>query len=125
MELAAAAEEKSPEEEYLQKLKSEVDVHATQLIPEYDKLSNLLRGYLRIAFHLDNIAATTEELVHALGGTDLSAEQQEHIREILQHCDVVKFSGSAADPRQFARLYTLTEEILRRRMPSTATENGE
>lgn len=112
-ELAAAAERVSLEEEYLQKLASAVDVHATHLAPQYEELSNLLRSYLRAAFHLDDIAATTEELLHALERTDLPEDHRNHIQEILQNCDVVKFSGSAADPGQFARFYTLTEELLR------------
>lgn len=108
-----AESERTLEEHYRDRLKEEVDLHADNLAEQYNKIATLLRGYLHQSLHLESSAHTTQELVDDLNQRQFEMNKVTTIQEILQACDLVKFSGGAADPNQLARLYTLFEETLR------------
>lgn len=115
-----AAQQKSIslEESYLQRLKTELDLTAHELPLQYQKLSDLLRRYLREAFELSALAGATDSLLLALEEARFPTDQLDQVKEVLKACDVVKFSGGSAEPNQLARLYTLVEALLRQRRNS-------
>jgi hypothetical protein len=112
-EAEQAESEKTLEEQYRDRLKEEIDLHADNLAEQYNTIAALLREYLHKAHNLESSAQTTQELIDDLNQQQFEMSKITTIQEILQACDLVKFSGSAAEPNQLARLYTLFEAILR------------
>ncbi|RME00167.1 MAG: hypothetical protein D6814_04085, partial [Calditrichaeota bacterium] len=119
---AAQAEEKSLEEIFTERLHQEVSLDADDLPQQYAGISNLLRKYLIAAFSLGQGVGTTEELIGILEQKQVPTEQLTRIQEVLQTCDVVKFSGAPADPNQLARIYTLTEDLFRQKLAAEPPE---
>lgn len=103
----------SMEEQYRDKLQKTVDLHASDLAEQYNKLAILLRSYLNESLAPESTGRTTQELVEQLHEMQVEMNKVASIQEILQACDLVKFSGGSADPNQITRLYTLFEDLLR------------
>ena len=101
------------EEQYKNKLKQEVDLHSDKLEEQYSNIANILREYLNKALALGSFMRTTQELIEYLGEQQVEMAKVASIQEILQACDLVKFSGSSVDPNQLARLYTLLDDLLK------------
>ena len=107
----AALAVKPLEEEFLEELKSTVNINTTELKEAFASLSKLLRRYLHRRYEIPAPGVATQEVVAAL--RNLTAEEQTtHIEEILQTCDLFKFSGGAGEPARLARVYALTENFL-------------
>ena len=107
----AALAVKPLEEEFLEELKSTVNINTTELKEAFASLSKLLRRYLHRRYEIPALGVATQEVVAAL--RNLTAEEQTtHIEEILQTCDLFKFSGGAGEPARLARVYALTENFL-------------
>ncbi len=116
-------QERSLEEIYLERLPAEISLTSDDLPAQYAKLAALLRGYLREKLQLE-FAGTTEELLQRLEERDYALDIRTQIQKVLQACDVVKFSGASADPNQLARMYTLTEDLIRQKKVMPETPEG-
>lgn len=79
---------------------------------QYGHLATLLRTYLSEKFELPATGATSEALLDELAARGANLELRTTVQEILQACDVVKFSGGAADPAQLERLRRQFEGLL-------------
>lgn len=107
----AALAVKPLEEEFLEELKNTVNINTTELKEAFASLSKLLRRYLHRRYEIPAQGVATPEVVAAL--RNLTAEEQTtHIEEILQTCDLFKFSGETGEPARLARVYALTENFL-------------
>ena len=123
-ERRAAEAEKPLELEYLDRLRSTIDVNTIETKPAFTELSRLLRQYLRARFEIPTQGISTAEVVAAYGEIDDDVDQTMRLQEILQASDVAKFSGESGDPAKLARAYALTELFLQTNLkaqePSTA-----
>jgi len=108
----AAHVEKPLEQEFLEELKNTVDINTTELKEAFASLSKLLRRYLNRRYAIPAQGISTQEAVEAFRRAAASDEQTRHIEEILQTCDLFKFSGETGEPARLARAYALAENFL-------------
>ncbi len=108
----AATTVKPLEEEFLEELKNTVNINTTELKDAFASLSKLLRRYLHRRYEIPAQGVSTQEVVAAFRNLTTAEEQTTHIEEILQTCDLFKFSGEAGEPARLARVYALTENFL-------------
>ena len=124
-----AAEEaqkpQTPEEKYLLLLKTTVQPDGQELSREYAQLATVLRGYLHEAVGLDVESLTTQGLVDSLEARRIEMGTIQSIQEILQACDLVKFSGGSADATQLAQLCSRTEKLMQNGVRQNAEEENE
>ena len=118
----AQARQKSqpPGEAFAARLRSEVALQADDLALQYGRLADVVRGYLHEVLPVGKSAGTTQEWLSVLEGEGFALDERTLVQEILQACDLVKFSGAPADPNQLARLYTLAESFFKRRSMEAA-----
>jgi len=112
-----AMAEKPLEQKFLEELKNTIDINTTELKEAFATLSRLLRRYLNQRFSIPSQGISTQEAVEAFRQATAAAglasdEQTTHIEEVLQTCDLFKFSGEAGEPARLARVYALTENFL-------------
>ncbi|MGH7455424.1 MAG: hypothetical protein ACRENG_28985, partial [bacterium] len=80
------------EDEFVNELKSTVDINASDLKDAFITLSKLLRRYLNRRYQIPAQGISTQEVVAALRQAASSEEQTTHVEEVLQTCDLYKFS---------------------------------
>jgi len=114
-EAQARQDIRTPEQVFGARLRDEIDLHADELEPQYGRLADVVRGYLREVLPAGKSAGTTQEWLTVLESEGFALEERTRVQEIMQACDLVKFSGATADPNQLARLYTLAEAFFERR----------
>jgi len=120
--------EKPLEQEFVEELKATVDINTTNLKEAFVALSKLLRRYLHRRYEIPIQGISTQEVVAAFRQAtaaegQASDEQTTHIEEILQTCDLFKFSGEAGEPARLARVYALTENFLQMNNVTPARRN--
>lgn len=64
----------------------------------YSAISEILRRYLSARYHIAAMEFTTTELMHALRDIDMSYEDRQAIKTLLEACDMVKFAKYTPDP---------------------------
>ena len=104
------------EELYLQELKETVDLSATELDvgQGFSTLSRFYRKFLSEKFVIRALEATTEDVVNSLSEAVADERFINNTKEILNACDVAKFSGEAGSKSELERVYTLIESNLER-----------
>jgi hypothetical protein len=112
-----AAAQKPLEQEFLEELKNTIDINTTEMKEAFATLSRLLRRYLNRRYSIASQGVSTQEVVEAFRQATAaegraSDEQTTHLEEVLQTCDLFKFSGEAGEPARLARVYALTENFL-------------
>jgi hypothetical protein len=107
----AAMAPKPLEDEFVDELKSTVDINSADLKEAFFTLSKLLRRYLNRRYQIPAQGISTQEVVAALRQA-APEEQVTQIEEVLQTCDLYKFSGEAGEPARLARAFALTENFL-------------
>jgi hypothetical protein len=112
-----AAAQKPLEQEFLEELKNTIDINTTEMKEAFATLSRLLRRYLNRRYSIAAQGVSTQEAVEAFRQATAaegraSDEQTAHVEEVLQTCDLFKFSGEAGEPARLARVYALTENFL-------------
>ena len=123
-QVAAESEaQQTLEQQFTSRLRQEVDVHAGNLSEQYQNIAQLLRGYLHQSMAIETRVATTEELLQQLHSQQIEMSKITSVQEILQACDVQKFSGGSGDPSQLNRLFSLFETLLQE--PFQAKNNAE
>jgi hypothetical protein len=110
----AAMAEKPLEQEFLDELKSKVDINTTDLKEAFVALSKLMRRYLHRRYGIPAHGISTPEVMTALRQANLAEDEAVQVEEVLQTCEVFKFSGEAGEPARLARVYALTENFLQR-----------
>jgi hypothetical protein len=82
-------------------------------------LSDVLRRYLELRFHLPALEQTTAEFLQTMRNSpELTAAQQELLREFLERCDLVKFARILPEPAACQAV----AEMARRFVEETAHE---
>ena len=100
------------EQDYLDRLKDEVDLNSADLKTQFSFISRIFREYLAEKFQISAMEVTTPELKLILESQNGDEEFPRITYEILHTCDVVKFGGGQLSPAELARIYTLVENIL-------------
>ena len=105
------------EQEFLEQLHSGVDLSSPEAQSGFSDISRLMRQYLQHRFNIPLQGVTTAEVVAAYRSQDHEMSRGMQLDEILQVCDVAKFSGAGGDPARLARVYALAESFLRGHLP--------
>ncbi|MGH7493109.1 MAG: hypothetical protein ACREOO_12015 [bacterium] len=113
LEQLARQATKPLEQEYLERLQAAVDLNSLETRPGFSEVSRLVRQYLQRRFDIPVQGIATTEVTAAYRALDGELTRGIQLEEILQTCDLVKFSGDGGDPARLARVFTLTESFLR------------
>jgi hypothetical protein len=86
-------------------------------------LADVVRKYLELRFQFPAPEQTTAEFLQAIrGSTELTAEQQAALRELLEHCDLVKFARAEppveACQAMSARARAFVQETATKELPN-------
>ncbi|MBN1351314.1 hypothetical protein JXJ21_17985 [candidate division KSB1 bacterium] len=112
------------EEQYLTRLKADIDLNAADIRSQFSLISRIYREYLAEKYQLPALEATTPELKSLIASLDGNEKFLTDTSEILSTCDLVKFGGGQLSGAELARIYTLTESILEQKLQEArATEN--
>ncbi len=114
------------EDKYLADLSKNVDPEGSEKVEAFSALAKLWRRYLAEKFGLDTGGMATQEISSALLLHGLEQKTVDASNEILDACDVAKFSGGQIEQSRLDRAYALTEEILQeyRRRDLVENETG-
>ena len=109
------------EEEYQQELKKSITLDSPDLDIKnaYSVISRIFRKYLAEKFNFGATNAITEEIINILNQNEVSESLINNTEEILNTCDVVKFSGGEGDKAGLERVYTLVEDFLSANLKSS------
>ena len=102
------------EETYLNELKQKVDLKNPATGEFFSPLSKLLKRYISERYQISASEITTREIVRDLNKSAVSEKIVEQVEEVLNACDVAKFSGGQVESGTLERCYTLVEDILNR-----------
>lgn len=102
------------EETYLNHLKQQVDLKNPNVGESFSALSKLLKCYLSERYQISALEITTREIASELNKSAVSEKIVEQVEEVLNTCDVAKFSGGQVESGTLERCYTLVEDILNR-----------
>jgi hypothetical protein len=82
-------------------------------------LSNVLRRYLEMRFHLLASSQTTQELLAAVAQSPvLTPDQQSSLRAFLERCDLAKYAPPAEPPAQGAISAAMAKQFVELCRPS-------
>ena len=101
------------EETYLDSLKSQVELHKPDFCINdgFAAVSRLLRQYLGEKYKFAATNALLDEIITTLSQNDGSDRLINITKEVLDICDVVKFSGSDGAKSDLERVFTLVESL--------------
>ena len=106
------------EKQYLARLKDEVDLNSAEIGSQFATVSHLLRGYLAEKYAV-SASATTHRALAELSQLDV-APVSAAADEILNTCDMAKFSGGTHGNSELARVFTLLETLLENALKSAS-----
>ena len=75
-------------------------------------VSRIFRRYLGAKYNFSAINALLDEIVAVLNQNEKSERLIEITQEVLNTCDVVKFSGGDGQKADLERVFTLVESVL-------------
>jgi Domain of unknown function (DUF4381) len=78
----------------------------------FARLADVLRGYLSERFGVPALQQTTSEFLRET--SDALAGERDVLRELLEHCDLAKFAGVAADGDQWKQSAARARAFIRR-----------
>jgi hypothetical protein len=108
----------------LERLQAAVDLNSLEIRPGFSEVSRLVRQYLQRRFDIPVQGIATMEVTTAYRALDGELTRGLQLEEILQTCDLVKFSGEGGDPARLARVYALAENFLRAHLSGVAHSNN-
>lgn len=113
--------DKPLEQAFLEQLQAAINLNSLETKSGFSEISRQVRQYLHRRFNIAMQGIATAEVLAAYRAQDGDVARGLQLEEILQICDVVKFSGESGDPARLARVYALAENFLRGHMPSAHT----
>lgn len=111
-ELQDAQDTVPVEEKYLSQLKTEVDLQTTDRGAAFSAIAKLFKQYLSDRYGTSAMELTTKEITGHLRKVAVSDQIVSQTEEILNACDVAKFSGTEMEHGTLERVFTLLEDIL-------------
>ena len=83
----------------------------------YDRLSDILRGYLERSLRVPALQMTTYDLQRSLSRTALDPALRGRLKSILDRCDLAKFARFLPAPEEYSRDIEEAKGIVRAAMP--------
>ncbi len=111
-EVENATPEKSYYEKALDDLHNKINLQTSDIGSQYAEISRIMWHFLRRRFDLQPAVGTTEELMKKLEFHHVPMEDRTALQEMMQACDLAKFSGGGTDPNQLVRIYEITKQLV-------------
>lgn len=112
-ELERQAQDSIPiEERYISDLNQSIDLKSSNPVETFSALSKLFRRYLSEKYGIQGMEITTKEIGNELNALAVAENIVLQVDEVLNSCDVAKFSGGQVERGTLDRAYTLVEDIL-------------
>lgn len=102
------------EEKYFSELGQKVDIQKGDISESFSVLSKIFRRYLSERYGISALEITSREIINELKTSTVTEKMLEEVEELLNSCDVAKFSGGFSERASLQRAYTLFEDILSR-----------
>jgi hypothetical protein len=83
-----------------------------QIKPYHTELTYILRDYLEKRYNIPALESTTDEVLAAMRGTDMSAQLQAKLRQVLQAADLVKFAKVVPADTVHEACYAVAMELI-------------
>ena len=112
------------EEKYLADFKKKVDLKSQSVVETFSSLSKIFRSYLSEKYQIPAMEITTKEITGKLNELAVSENIISQVDEILNSCDVAKFSGGQGEKSTLERAHTLVEDILNKNKNSMGEERS-
>lgn len=109
---AAQATQVSVEEKFLEALKTNIDLNSSDSVNQFAGISRIYRQYLAEKYEIQALEATTSNILKSLRRFTENEKKLEEATEVLNTCDLAKFSGGGPGNAELARVYTLVENFL-------------
>ena len=124
-ELEKHAQELIPiEERYLADFKEKVDLKNQNVVEMFSSLSKVFRSYLSEKYQIPALEITTKEIASKLIELAVPEKIINEVDEILNSCDVAKFSGGQVEKATLERAYTLVEDVFNKNKSSRREERN-
>jgi hypothetical protein len=107
------------EQKFLDELKQSIDLNTGEVNAAFALLYKLTRRYIAEKYSVTAQGISTEETLQALREQSAPEDVVMPLAEVLQTCDLYKYSGESGDPTRLARAYTQIESILQRGLNDT------
>lgn len=113
------------EQKFLNELKQSINLNTSEVNTAFASLYKLTRRYIAEKYSVTAQGISTEETLQALRQQAAPEDVIMPLAEVLQTCDLYKYSGESGDPTRLARAYTQIESILQRGLNEVPVSSGE
>jgi len=107
------------EQKFLDELKQSINLNTSEINAAFASLYKLTRRYIAEKYSVTAQGISTEETLQALREQAAPEDVIMPLAEVLQTCDLYKYSGESGDPTRLTRAYGLIENILGRELSQT------
>lgn len=101
----------------LEKIKKQKIWQNGEVKQYYSQLSDVLRNYIELRFHLPAMEQTTEEIMHSLHKGIIKQKLKQPIQEFLSLSDFVKFAKAQPDLNDNENAIVTIEEFVKQTQP--------
>lgn len=112
------------EQKFLDELKQSINLNTSEVNAAFASLYKLTRRYIAEKYSVTAQGISTEETLQALREQAAPEEVIMLLAEVLQTCDLYKYSGESGDPTRLTRAYGLIENILGRELSQTSADKN-
>ena len=112
------------EQKFLDELKQSINLNTSEVNAAFALLYKLTRRYIAEKYSVTAQGISTEETLQALSEQAAPEDVIMPLAEVLQTCDLYKYSGESGDPTRLTRAYGLIENILGRGLSQTNADNN-
>lgn len=116
---------KSNFQEAVDDLRDKINLQTSDINGQYAEISRIMWRYLRHRFDLQPAVGTTEELMRKLEANKVSLDDRAALQEMMQACDLAKFSGGGTDPNQLVRIYEIAKQLVEKLEYNAAPDPAE
>jgi len=102
------------EQKFLDELKQSINLNTSEVNAAFASLYKLTRRFIAEKYSVTAQGISTEETLQALREQAAPEDIVMPLAEVLQTCDLYKYSGESGDPTRLTRAYTQIESILQR-----------
>jgi hypothetical protein len=97
----------------LQRIPSPSSPTQSEVDGYYTRLSGIVRRYLELRFHLPALEQTTAEFLEGIRlAPQLTEEQQERLRDLMERCDLVKFARVTPTVQECWSIGAMARELI-------------
>ena len=112
------------EQKFLDELKQSINLNTSEINAAFALLYKLTRRYIAEKYSVTAQGISTEETLQDLREQAAPEDVIMPLAEVLQTCDLYKYSGESGDPTRLTRAYGLIENILGRGLSQTNADNN-